>query len=92
MAGLEPGTFALGAEDLSKGLQCYYAYGVGTLAIYKAVYVLHSISSQWKQLWNWNKNQNVANKQMKATIIVLNATLSRLLYKIVVCQHKKDSL
>ena len=29
---------------------------------------------------------------MKATIIVLNATLSGLLYKIAVCQHKKDSL
>ena len=34
------------------------------------------------------QKSNVANKQMKATIIVLNG----LLYKIVVCQHKKDSL
>ena len=37
----------------------------------------------------WGKQ---ANKQMKATIIVLNTTLSRLLYKIVVCQHKKGNV
>ena len=37
IVGLEPGTFALGAENLSKGLRCYYAYVLGKLAIYSYI-------------------------------------------------------
>ena len=31
-----------------------------------------SVSQQWKELWSWNKNQNVALEQMKAATMVLN--------------------
>ena len=31
-----------------------------------------SVSQQRKELWSWNKNQNVALEQMKAATMVLN--------------------
>ena len=31
-----------------------------------------SVSRQRKELWSWNKNQNVALEQMKAATMVLN--------------------
>ena len=51
IAGIEPGTLGLGAEDLTTELWCYYAYVLHKLAIYS--YIQGSttvISPQQKQL------------------------------------------
>ena len=88
--GLESGTCGLVVEDLTTGLQCYYAYVLYKLAIFlhSSIIQTYLLNRSSYEAGTRYKNQNVVNKQMKATIIVLNATL----YKIVVCQHKKDSL
>ena len=46
------------------------------------------VSQQWKELWSWNKNQNVALEQMKAATMVLNM----LDYAIYIPSFFKDKL
>ena len=71
-ARIEPATSVLHVDALTTTPSCCYAYVVYKIDTYPYVKIIHSSNSlYWKQLhvWSWNKNQNVANKEMKTTII-----------------------
>ena len=57
-----------------------YAFNMYDIGIDPYVKIYSTVSSQRKQLWSWNKNQNVANEQMKATTMVLNMLLLICIY------------
>ena len=72
-------------EDLTSELTCYYTHNAYKFEIYLYVMIVRRDISVTETTMELNKNQNVANEQMKTTIIVLQTLLSRLLITVSQC-------